>query len=708
MPRPAWQDQATLSPVLPSGMAAPAREHSSAAAGWVYSAAQPGVAARRGKQTTAPLTATGPGFLSASRRSSSLSALQRPQTSGAGEMLERPHNRPRSGGLGLKLARTAGPLDFSRPASTDERKRRMAHVSLLAIQAERAAAAAKEAGDEVASLRADLDRGESALTMRHESAVALERAVHTAIRQLDAAESAAARTSARTLTLSSGGAQTQAEPGRLSSAERCAELEERAAAMLLEIAVRMVANPAPGAGQLRGHVGEEAEAKELGRPIVTLDHSEEQSDAPADSLSPEAELAEAARAVVVALAGVRGVGHGGGGRAGEEEGGSALQRPKAVYAASLAHAPWISVDPLTWAVLLPSSLVSGAGEGNDNEEGSEKDSPRARQASHREGGERQGSGGDEGQDEDEEEGSEGSLVAVPLEVLCSQHASLTARLIGMRTAATALEVEVRTLAQAAQFAQMDTDRDGYVTLADARARAVEWGLPLPVLERAFSGAVLPLSGGRGKMTVLDFADFVSWVEDGGQSDEGLRAWFRCLDLDGDGCISTTDLRSWHDLVQARAAAPSSGVSDPAVPAALLIPEPSADGSGVRPFSQASPSQRPEAHLDAGEADTPRAAAGEGAVESRLLKSGTEPVVQLIKNTSEVVEGNGTFTDLLCQLTDMLSAGARKTTASGEPRASGGERATAPTTALAFTFGALQRCKLAPAMLQLLLMPPPRG
>lgn len=117
------------------------------------------------------------------------------------------------------------------------------------------------------------------------------------------------------------------------------------------------------------------------------------------------------------------------------------------------------------------------------------------------------------------------------------------------------------MAQASQFEQIDTDSDGLVTLADALPRAAGWGIPRPVLERAFSGAVLPLEGGRAAMDATDFARFVSWVEDGGQTKAGLRAWVRCLDLDGDGwcapapfsalCTLTRALRPCTGLLRGR-------------------------------------------------------------------------------------------------------------------------------------------------------------
>lgn len=96
------------------------------------------------------------------------------------------------------------------------------------------------------------------------------------------------------------------------------------------------------------------------------------------------------------------------------------------------------------------------------------------------------------------------------------------------------QAEVRSLVQAVQFEQIDADRDGLVSLRDAAPRAADWGIAPAVLERAFAGAVLQLRGGRGRMDASDFSRFVRWVEDGGQSRDGLRAWVRCLDVDGDG------------------------------------------------------------------------------------------------------------------------------------------------------------------------------
>lgn len=463
-------------------------------AAWVY--AQPAIG-RRGNKQTVPLhtasghiSSRGPGSLSAGRSRSS-SSLVRPQTSdwhGFNAFERSAKVRPRSGGFALKLARTVGSAaSASSPsasvdslrASTDERRRRMAHVSAIAAQAERAAAALREASQERDFLAEQVAKGEDKLRMLHENAVALERAVHTAIRQLDAAENAAALAEARAEALSESGEAAEegfeegargveagsAGGGAAGNALRLpsVELEERAAQMLRQTG-EQIARAFAEAEQQRGSSAlseAEAELAEAARAVVA-------------ALAAPAPAATAAAPAPAALSSVQGAPsppRAPSARAGEGLGDVEQRRSeqpaeapaaaphehmRPLYEARLAHAPWIHVDTLSWAVLLPAHMVSADGETDEDEEGCS--APRSPEtAVGADGvapiGEVTAAPPEEGSDHgpasasaggaQRGEGTEGSgdlLRAVPIEALSRQHFALRAQLCEMQRAARLLEV----------------------------------------------------------------------------------------------------------------------------------------------------------------------------------------------------------------------------------------------------------------------------
>lgn len=418
--------------------------HGSSATAWIY--AQPAIG-RRSKQS-APLIlhphalapARGPGALSAGRRSKSSSALVRPQTSewhglSATTAESDIKARPRSGGLGLKLARTpllASPsaINARRP-SADERRRRMAQVSALAAQAEQAAAALREASAERERLAADVAAGEQVLSAKHASALAYEKAVHTALRQLHAAEQANARAAERGDVLHTAGLPDGA--AALDGARANAAGGGSVGRAGVDFEGRVMRPPLFELGEERA-----AEAlAQLGRRI-----------AQAHVAGSIPQLDEPARAVASALAD------------GGVNGGVTT-----TYAVTLAHAPWIEVDPCSWAVLLPARIVdsddddddddrearaaeAAPGDGGSPPSAQADDGRRARRAwgsDSGKGASEGGAGASEGSGDDDGGGDGGGeaerVRAVPIEAVCVQHAALSARARELRAAAEQLEVK---------------------------------------------------------------------------------------------------------------------------------------------------------------------------------------------------------------------------------------------------------------------------
>ena len=126
------------------------------------------------------------------------------------------------------------------------------------------------------------------------------------------------------------------------------------------------------------------------------------------------------------------------------------------------------------------------------------------------------------------------------EVLCESTPPLAARL-------EAQQAQLR-------FLELDTDRDGLLSVHDVLPAL---GLPPLLLRRAFEGVVTPLaSGRRGAMGPSDFAQLLGWSGELGGTRRSLRCWFRALDLDEDGVLSVPDLREWwRQMARPAAASP---------------------------------------------------------------------------------------------------------------------------------------------------------
>jgi hypothetical protein len=317
----------------------------------------------------------------------------------------------------------------------------MARVSALAMQAERAAEVLRESIATRSALRDQVEQGENLLRMRHESAVAYERAAHTALRQLDEAETAAARAAERAAALLAAADDVEIASDPRSATERCVELEEGAARVLLEMGERVA----------RAHEdGLFAAAVRVGQAGATSGDGFETGGEEVSKI--KAAVLASADAVVAALHAVR-TRAGAAAAAERPNASAALERASAddddddespVYPAALAHAPWIEVNTRSWAVLLPAQADAG-GSDRDSEPDDADDAAADGGARARSGGAGAQERGDEGGGEEEEEGGAGgpALRAMPIEALSRQHAALSSRLVEMRAAARSLEVRTR-------------------------------------------------------------------------------------------------------------------------------------------------------------------------------------------------------------------------------------------------------------------------
>jgi Ca2+-binding EF-hand superfamily protein len=169
----------------------------------------------------------------------------------------------------------------------------------------------------------------------------------------------------------------------------------------------------------------------------------------------------------------------------------------------------------------------------------------------------EGGEGEEREEEEEggEEGGEESAARGSDEEKLQRAASLQQRLVLMRRVeqlteenghleevCRALVSQKREMSTRLQFQELDHDHDGLVGQEELAACD---GIDIPplVLTRAFGQCVLPFASKvRGKMNLEDFVAFREWVDDTGSTPRAIAAWFRCLDIDGDGVISAQDLK----------------------------------------------------------------------------------------------------------------------------------------------------------------------
>ena len=95
-----------------------------------------------------------------------------------------------------------------------------------------------------------------------------------------------------------------------------------------------------------------------------------------------------------------------------------------------------------------------------------------------------------------------------------------------------------------KFWELDKDHD---MLIDLNAlRGYDGGAMTPaILRRVMEGAGKPSPGKNQFMTYDDFIWFILSVEDK-RSPQAIEYWFRCLDLDGDGCLSFYEMQYFYN------------------------------------------------------------------------------------------------------------------------------------------------------------------
>lgn len=96
-----------------------------------------------------------------------------------------------------------------------------------------------------------------------------------------------------------------------------------------------------------------------------------------------------------------------------------------------------------------------------------------------------------------------------------------------------------------KFWELDQDHDGYIDIHDL-LQYDDYSLTQKICERIMAGAGRQLlSTESGKMNYLDFIIFlISEVDK--SSDISLDYWFNCVDLDGDGLITTFEIEYFFE------------------------------------------------------------------------------------------------------------------------------------------------------------------
>mmetsp|Transcript_5146 Transcript_5146/g.14795 ORF Transcript_5146/g.14795 Transcript_5146/m.14795 type:complete len:540 (-) Transcript_5146:595-2214(-) len=96
-----------------------------------------------------------------------------------------------------------------------------------------------------------------------------------------------------------------------------------------------------------------------------------------------------------------------------------------------------------------------------------------------------------------------------------------------------------------KFWELDTDHDFFVTKEDL-LRYGNHSLTYRIVDRIFSQAARPFASAvEGKMSYEDFVWFILSEEDK-SSDVSLDYWFRCVDLDCDGCLQPNEMLYFYE------------------------------------------------------------------------------------------------------------------------------------------------------------------
>ena len=101
-----------------------------------------------------------------------------------------------------------------------------------------------------------------------------------------------------------------------------------------------------------------------------------------------------------------------------------------------------------------------------------------------------------------------------------------------------------------KFWELDTDHDLVITKADLR-RHDDQAISTRMVERIFSGAVTRRSKVAGEIMdkeTMNYENFVWFLlsEEDKTTPTAIEFWFRCMDLDGDGCISMYEMEYFFE------------------------------------------------------------------------------------------------------------------------------------------------------------------
>eukprot|EP00775_Hariotina_reticulata_P004080 gene4080-4327_t len=102
------------------------------------------------------------------------------------------------------------------------------------------------------------------------------------------------------------------------------------------------------------------------------------------------------------------------------------------------------------------------------------------------------------------------------------------------------------------FVVLDSDSDGYISMAQAESYELFAPYPREVLQYAWRFWRWQ-SGFPGYLNIEDFVRFTDWCEDR-SSQAAQRFWFNVLDADGDGRLGWADCRQAYDAVNKTSAA----------------------------------------------------------------------------------------------------------------------------------------------------------
>jgi len=95
-----------------------------------------------------------------------------------------------------------------------------------------------------------------------------------------------------------------------------------------------------------------------------------------------------------------------------------------------------------------------------------------------------------------------------------------------------------------KFWELDTDHD-FLLDKDDVLRLGNYALTYRIIDRIFSGAPRPLTSGQpDKMGYTDFIWLLLSEEDK-TNPTSIRYWFRCIDLDGDGCVTPYEMEYFY-------------------------------------------------------------------------------------------------------------------------------------------------------------------